>query len=131
MFYVLIPFQGPCRPWLLGLTIGNDIDLNPANKTVPKIDTPKFNKYIYDCSLSRPVTGTPIKCGWVYLFEPKTIYAINKPQIHNILYTVIVWFLVQVKGYHKLQCCLVIDLINKMLFLVPDSCRRKATVTAY
>ena len=125
MFYILISLQGPCRPWLLGLTIGNDIDLNPANKmekkkkkntrTVPKMYTPKFNKYIYDCSLSRPVTGTPIKCGWVYLFEPKTIYAINKPQIHNILYTAIVWFLVQVKGYHKLQCCLVIDLIKKVV----------------
>ena len=42
------------------------------------------SKYIYDCSLSRLGTGTPIKCGWVYLFE--TTYAINKPQIHNFLY---------------------------------------------
>jgi hypothetical protein len=33
-----------------------------------------------------------------------------------------VWFLAQVKGYHKLQCCLVMDLIKK-LFLVPDACR--------
>jgi hypothetical protein len=59
-------------------------------RTVTKTDTPKFNKYIYDCSLSRLDTGTPIKCGWVYLFEPKTTYAINKPQIHNIFYTAIV-----------------------------------------
>jgi hypothetical protein len=119
MFYILISFQGPCRPWLLGLTIGNDIDLNPANKTVPKIDTPKFNKYIYDCSLSRLGTGSPIKCGWVYLFEPKTTYAINKPQIHSIFYTAIVSFFVQVRGYHNLQCYLVMDLIKIKKFWYP------------
>jgi hypothetical protein len=36
MFYILISFLGPCRPCLLGLTIVNDIDLNPANKMKKK-----------------------------------------------------------------------------------------------